>query len=735
MLTGYTDTFSVEPGSAIKFMVSSSVGPYEASLVRLIHGDRNPAGPGFRQQELRTAIDGTYEGAMQDTRPGSYGRVDGISVPTPAFSLSAWIYPTTIDWRQPQCVLSLDGEEGAGVALEIRAGRLCLCAGEGQAIALESDLMDRTWYFVYAGVDDDGSAEVEARSVAWPTFHGSGSGRFAAPSAAGELHLSVAAARSPGGSSARSFYNGKIAEPRLYRRVLAESERGDLAGAASGLEVGADALVGAWNLSSDPGRAEFVDRLGRGPAGELVNQPAAAMTDHSWRDEQDWRCAPDRFRAVHFHADDLVDAGWSPGFSWEVPGDLPSGVYAARLRAGGEEDHIPFFVRPRRGAPTAEVGVLMPTFTYLAYANERVRRSKEGFEELKNFAGDFSDPREEEWAEFPEFGISLYDTHADGSGCCYASARRPILNIRPDYRMWSTGAPRGLGADLHLIDWLTEKGHRHDTFTDGDLHDEGLELLRGYRVVITGSHPEYWSAQMLDALRAYLDSGGRVMYLGGNGFYWVTSVAAEAPHLIEVRRGYAGTRVWESEPGEYHHSTTGERGGLWRFRGRSPNALVGIGFAAEGVSPPSPGYRRRDRTSAIAGVIFDGVDEDPFGTYGLIMDGAAGDEIDRADARLGTPRHTLVLASSTGHDDKYQLVCEDILVTAPGLGGRENPDVRSDITFTETANDGAVFAAGAITWCGSLSHNGYDNAVSRITENVLEAFLTRTSWPDAVRST
>jgi N,N-dimethylformamidase len=38
-------------------------------------------------------------------------------------------------------------------------------------------------------------------------------------------------------------------------------------------------------------------------------------------------------------------------------------------------------------------------------------------------------------------------------------------------------------------------------------------------------------------------------------------------------------------------------------------------------------------------------------------------------------------------------------------------------------NGGAVFSSGAISWCGSLSHNGYDNNVSRITENVLRKFL------------
>jgi N,N-dimethylformamidase len=43
--------------------------------------------------------------------------------------------------------------------------------------------------------------------------------------------------------------------------------------------------------------------------------------------------------------------------------------------------------------------------------------------------------------------------------------------------------------------------------------------------------------------------------------------------------------------------------------------------------------------------------------------------------------------------------------------------------FYETPQGGAVFSTGAISWCGSLSHNAYDNNVSRITENVLRRFL------------
>jgi N,N-dimethylformamidase len=40
-----------------------------------------------------------------------------------------------------------------------------------------------------------------------------------------------------------------------------------------------------------------------------------------------------------------------------------------------------------------------------------------------------------------------------------------------------------------------------------------------------------------------------------------------------------------------------------------------------------------------------------------------------------------------------------------------------------------VFSTGSIAWCGSLSHNGYDNNVSRITENVLRRFASDDPLP------
>ncbi len=54
---------------------------------------------------------------------------------------------------------------------------------------------------------------------------------------------------------------------------------------------------------------------------------------------------------------------------------------------------------------------------------------------------------------------------------------------------------------------------------------------------------------------------------------------------------------------------------------------------------------------------------------------------------------------------------------------RADPDVRADLVLFARPGGGAVFATGSIAWAGALAHQGYDNAVARITENVLRRFL------------
>jgi len=247
-------------------------------------------------------------------------------------------------------------------------------------------------------------------------------------------------------------------------------------------------------------------------------------------------------------------------------------------------------------------------------------------------------------------------------------------------------------------------------------------------VILTGSHPEYASVEMLDAFEAYLRQGGRLMYLGGNGFYWRIAHHPTRQGVIEVRRAEGGVRAWAADPGEYHHSFSGEYGGLWRRNGRAPQRLVGVGFISQGFDHCS--YYRRMPAAADPRVAwaFAGIEDEILGDVGLLQGGAAGLEIDAVDRRLGTPPHALVLARSENHSNTYELVAEEILVPHGASDAVINPDIHADITFFETPGGGAVFSTGSIAYAGALPCNGFDNNIFRLTTNVLNRFKDATPF-------
>jgi N,N-dimethylformamidase len=152
---------------------------------------------------------------------------------------------------------------------------------------------------------------------------------------------------------------------------------------------------------------------------------------------------------------------------------------------------------------------------------------------------------------------------------------------------------------------------------------------------------------------------------------------------------------------------------------------MGLGFTAQGFDLCSYYRRTEESFGPRFEFIFDGVDEEIIGDFGLVGGGAAGLELDRAEHNLGTPPNLTVLARSENHTDLILLVNEETAVTAPNMSGSQNDLIRADLAFYETPAGGAVFSTGSIAWCGSLSHNGYDNNISRITRNVLSRFLER----------
>jgi len=71
-IVGYTDRLSAAPGDTVAFRVSCSRPSYTASLVRLVHGDDHPDGPGFKEEPLPSPLEGEYPGRVQELTPGSY---------------------------------------------------------------------------------------------------------------------------------------------------------------------------------------------------------------------------------------------------------------------------------------------------------------------------------------------------------------------------------------------------------------------------------------------------------------------------------------------------------------------------------------------------------------------------------------------------------------------------------------------------------------------------------------
>ena len=196
--------------------------------------------------------------------------------------------------------------------------------------------------------------------------------------------------------------------------------------------------------------------------------------------------------------------------------------------------------------------------------------------------------------------------------------------MRPKYRISSMGVPWQFPADLSIIGWLEQCGHQYDIITDEDLHREGLAALEPYKCVMSGTHPEYVSERMLDAQEDFVAQGGRLIYMGGNGYYWCIGFYEHEPWCMEVRKLNSGMRAWAAKAGEHYLQTTGEKSGLWRNRGRAPQKLTGVGSIGEGFETSAPYRRMPDSYHRSVSWICEGIDQEIMGDEGLAYGGAAG---------------------------------------------------------------------------------------------------------------
>jgi hypothetical protein len=344
--------------------------------------------------------------------------------------------------------------------------------------------------------------------------------------------------------------------------------------------------------------------------------------------------------------------GWPTSFTFTVPDDARSGIYSARCTdLSGQATHICFVVRPPAGQ-RAELAVLANTNTWTSY---------------------------NEWGGRSKYSVPMGTT---------LSFARPNPGITPiEYNV----IDHLLRAELRLHNWLEDEGYSFDVYSDLDFH-KGIGNFAAYQALLISTHPEYWTAAMMDHLEDYLAVGGSLLYLGGNGLFEQVEIDEAAGTLTHMQ-----------------DNTTRSRDASY-FRNLQPprpeRAVLGVAYRYDNYMTFAPyrvlepGHRLLAGTGLAQG--------DLIGENGINGRGASGWEMDTSIA--GTAADG-VIVSATGPDDRGAPPLNTVVIargTNPGFG--------ADMTCHDTPAGGRVFSVGSISFVGSMVG---DSNLQQIVRNVL----------------
>lgn len=707
-ILGYASPLSAHAGEPLAFHVGGETGgTYTATVHRLLGGGSDPRAPQLRSE--RVAELGTFPVLRQVTRMGSRAE-------------ASW--PAPVELRDGTLVLSAQRRLVGGVQT------LAMVRGAVPEHAFGVELSEQGVPRIVRGDEVVVTAEGPLPLARWTrivvswsasgfelSFHAGDGWRTAVaesatmPASAFEL-AALTLAASPVGDVLRDrrvfdrlvfdrHFTGRLERPVLLRGGHAPAVAAGIAG-APGDPLPADAVAG-WEFSAAIG-ARSIPAVGTHPVDLAVHQaPAGAVRGSTWTSATDYRDAPSEFSALHFHEDDLEDAGWVSQTSWTVPSGARSGFYALHVVTDdGAVDWIPFFVRPEPGRPAADLLVVASSATYFAYANSRFWW-EDPIQEIAQDRLVELGAQEQYLVTHPELGLSNYDRHLDGSPVVFSSRLRPNLFMRPGHSRAESYA-----SDLYLIAWLERSGLAYDVVTDEDVHFDGADLLAPYRAIISGSHPEYLSIAMYDATKAWVEAGGRYFYLGGNGFTSCVTWRADAPWLMENRATGCMQNDDETTATETIHQLDGTIGREMGDSGRSPGSLWGVDSVTMGFDRSYPVLRSQTSYSPAFAWAFAGIAGRLFGGRSLSGGGVVGQEWDNARLVAGASAHH-ILASSIDHS---------LIPTVLGADAAHHGDV---VAYFH--GDGLVVSASSMAWVGALHIDDYDNDAERFVRNVVTRFL------------
>jgi N,N-dimethylformamidase len=318
-ITGYSDKYQAFPGEKIQFYVNSEKKEnYDVQIVRLIHGDTNPEGPGYKEEEIGGNCNKSYQGRNQKVHGGSYAIIpQDDRLNAKSFTLQAYIFPTTPSKGRQGILTKWNEKTNSGYGLfidEESCLSLSIGDGAGQVMKLSSEkkLMRKVWYLVAASYDaDTGKIKLYQEPCVTPTNAGLGMSMLhpadettAFVEATNNLKPRandapfLIAASTVNDRSGRHIhgghykealtpielpeqgfvYNGKIDRPRVSKKALSKSEIESLARGYSGCSAELRSeVIGAWdfhaNISNNIASTHIIDTTSNHLNGFIVNLP------------------------------------------------------------------------------------------------------------------------------------------------------------------------------------------------------------------------------------------------------------------------------------------------------------------------------------------------------------------------------------------------------------------------------------------------------------------------------
>jgi hypothetical protein len=275
-----------------------------------------------------------------------------------------------------------------------------------------------------------------------------------------------------------------------------------------------------------------------------------------------------------------------------------------------------------------------------------------------------------------------------------------------------------------FVTWAEAAGYRIEFAVNSDLEFQP-EILKGYRLVLSVGHDEYWSAPMRDHLEAFIGKGGNVAFFSGNTCFWQVRSEDDGRALVSWKMDFDKDPVRKTDDLRL-------LSGMWSnyLVDRPENRLTGVSFCYGGyhrffeiggdgcytVHRPDhwaftgTGLKRGDKLGAREKIV--GYECD--GCRFTLQDG-----LPVPTGKDGTPEGFEILGSapaglSVKYDDSLLWVSEALY----GKGTKRRIEQPGAAVLGSYTRGGTVFTTGCTEWVRGLQ--GRDPVVERITRNVLD---------------